>query len=282
MAGCGRHDDSASRRAKLRDQFESMRLLYVAATRAQDLLILSGAAKDLKSGRGSWLGWIGNALGLDAASVQSGVANIDERVPVRVMSESPRRSYRAGANSMLGKDEPEMSDLPKPRARAFPLLRPLEPERHNAIHRFSVTQLINYRRCPRQYYFDRVLHAPSGEEIAVWNDAEAPEPPANLNATLERRGDPSLLREVFRGRSAGVSARQPDDVLRLREAELGDRVAELDLRAGGYGPGTSGCEVSCRATCGSESNLREWQRRAGKAWGCSASCGFDCADRSES
>ena len=53
------------------------------------------------------------------------------------------------------------------------------------LHRFSVTQLINYQRCPRQYYFDRVLHAPAPDALAVWNDAEAPEPPANLTATLK-------------------------------------------------------------------------------------------------
>ena len=53
------------------------------------------------------------------------------------------------------------------------------------MHRFSVTQLINYQRCPRQYYFDRMLHAPAPDALAVWNDAEAPEPPANLTATLK-------------------------------------------------------------------------------------------------
>ena len=63
-------------------------------------------------------------------------------------------------------------------AEAFPLLRAIEPQGDHAIHRFSVTQLINYQRCPRQYYFDRVLHAPAPDAIAVWNDAEAPEPPA--------------------------------------------------------------------------------------------------------
>ena len=68
---------------------------------------------------------------------------------------------------------------------AFPLLRPIEPERDRAVHRFSVTQLINYQRCARQYYFDRVLHVPAADEMAVWNDAEAPEPPANLTATLK-------------------------------------------------------------------------------------------------
>ena len=72
-------------------------------------------------------------------------------------------------------------DLVGDLAKHFPLLNPIEGQRRGAIHRFSVTQLINYGRCPRQYYFDRVIHAPTGEEMAIWNDAEAPEPPADLN-----------------------------------------------------------------------------------------------------
>jgi len=94
---------------------------------------------------------------------------------------------------------------------------------------FSVTGLLNYGRCPRQYYFDRVLHAPTEEQIAVWNDAEAPEPPANLTATLRgavihrfcekyREGDeiPDSLKGSF------------EDVLRQRAAELAERVLEID------------------------------------------------------
>jgi ATP-dependent helicase/nuclease subunit A len=216
-------------RAKLRDQFESMRLLYVAMTRAQDLLILSGAAKDLKSGRGSWLGWIANALGLDE-SVHTGVANIDQRVPVRVVLNLRDDHLEPEPLELKTTPAPaEISDLPKPRAEAFPLLRPLAPERHNALHRFSVTQLINYRRCPRQYFFDRVLHAPSGEEIAVWNDAEAPEPPANLNATLKGAVIHRFCEKYSEGDPLECLRSSLTDVLRLREAELGDRVMELDL-----------------------------------------------------
>ncbi len=70
-------------------------------------------------------------------------------------------------------------------AEAFPLVRQIEPSAMHVMHRFSVTQLINYQRCPRQYYFERILHAPSPDALAVWNDAEAPEPPANLTATLK-------------------------------------------------------------------------------------------------
>src|SRR5437867_5847409 len=51
-------------RNRWREQFESMRLLYVAATRAEDRLILSGAVEQksltnlLKPENDKWLAWI--------------------------------------------------------------------------------------------------------------------------------------------------------------------------------------------------------------------------------
>ncbi|HEY8204055.1 MAG TPA: UvrD-helicase domain-containing protein, partial [Pyrinomonadaceae bacterium] len=65
-------------RAGWREQFESMRLLYVAATRAEDRLIFSGAAtqNDLKNlqttTRDQWLAWLWQALDLNEQP-QSGV-----------------------------------------------------------------------------------------------------------------------------------------------------------------------------------------------------------------
>ena len=216
-------------RAKLRDHFENMRLLYVAATRAEDRLILSGAAKDLKPGRGNWLGWIAQSIGLDE-SCKSGEVIIGEKCAVRValnMRDEPAvvRPLEPTPNE---EPPPEVIRLPEPAVEAFPLLGTIESERQRAVHRFSVTQLINYRRCPRQYYFDRVLHAPTGEESAVWNDAEAPEPPANLNATLRGAVIHRFCEKYVDGDPLECLRSSLDDVLRLREAELGDRVAELD------------------------------------------------------
>lgn len=114
----------------------------------------------------------------------------------------------------------------------FPLRRPVIATVGSSIHRFSVTQLINYQRCPRQYYFERVLRLPAADEMAIWNNAEAPEPPSNINATLKgavihrfcERYTPDqdseqLLRESFA------------DVLRLRQAQLADRLIEINPEA---------------------------------------------------
>ena len=68
-----------------REQFESMRLLYVAATRAEDRLILSGAAEELSKlngGRDSWLKWIWQALDLENRSL-SDIIELDQDVQIK-------------------------------------------------------------------------------------------------------------------------------------------------------------------------------------------------------
>jgi ATP-dependent helicase/nuclease subunit A len=208
-------------RAKLREEFESMRLLYVAATRAEDRLILSGAAKDLRGLGGSWLEWVLRALaaGSEPASRMLKLAEgVDVRLTVKLLDAEIRSSA-----------EPIQTVLPLPADDSFPLLAPVEAERGTGLHRFSVTQLLNYSRCPRQYYFDRVLHTPSEDQLRIWNDADAPEPPSNLTATLkgavihrfcERFAEGDDIRELL--------TKSFEEVLRQRAAELAERVLEID------------------------------------------------------
>jgi ATP-dependent helicase/nuclease subunit A len=218
-------------RQSLREQFESMRLMYVAATRAEDRLIFSGTTKDFESlgGKGdTWLKWIWQSLELQAQP-RSGVVDLAPGVQIEITPNLIDTPQRANLTSETV-PEPVKKEVVS-LAQEFPLLRTIEPEHNASVHRFSVTQLINYQRCPRQYYFDRVLHLPSADQMAVWNDAEAPEPPANLTATLkgavihrfcetyETKDD---TRELLRLSFA--------DVLRLRQAELGDRLLEIDTQ----------------------------------------------------
>ena len=228
--GSGCTFNSFEQRHAWREQFEGMRLLYVAATRAQDRLILSGTIKDLDSFGGksdTWLKWIWQSLELPAQT-QSGIVDLTAEVQLQLtmnLANEPQTPLQTSGDTAASEIAAGTGSL----SEAFPLLRPIEPERDRAINRFSVTQLINYQRCPRQYYFDRVLHTPSAEAIATWNDAEAPEPPANLTATLKgavihrfcetfRSGDePSeRLLQSFR------------DVTAARQAELAERWLEID------------------------------------------------------
>ena len=231
-----------------REQFESMRLLYVAATRAQDRLILSGTTKELdKLGTkgDTWLNWIWQTLELPAP-IRSGILNLEEQdthqsaefeLMLNLGDQSAASSSAALTSGQIGEEVGPPEDAlaehsaegPGSLSEAFPLLRPIEAQRDQAVHRFSVTQLINYQRCSRQYYFDRVLHVPAADEMAVWNDAEAPEPPANLTATLKG----AVIHRFCETYSAGDELetrlrRSLDDVVGLRQAELADRLLDID------------------------------------------------------
>jgi ATP-dependent helicase/nuclease subunit A len=230
VAGCA--FNNFDQRHALREQFESMRLLYVAATRAQDRLILSGTTTqfDNLSGKSdTWLKWIWLSLQLETRS-HSGVIDLTGDVQLQLtfnLAEEAEPKIDTIEDSKE-KALPEGESL----SAVFPLLQAVVPERGRAVHRFSVTQLINYHRCPRQYYFDRVLHLPAADEMAVWNNAEAPEPPANLTATLkgavihrfcERYSVDQDSQEVLRRSFA--------EVVRSRQAELADRLVEIDSEA---------------------------------------------------
>jgi hypothetical protein len=192
-------------------------------------LIFSGTTAQLDNLSGksdTWLKWIWNSL--DVVKTQSGIIDLTDDVQLQLTLNLAEQLQPTVA---LPDEDPEQQALVESDSlpTVFPLLHTLEPQRERAVYRFSVTQLINYQRCPRQYYFDRVLHVHAADQLAVWNNAEAPEPPANLTATLKgavihrfcerysvEQNPKELLRQSF------------NEVLRLRQAELADRLAEID------------------------------------------------------
>jgi ATP-dependent helicase/nuclease subunit A len=218
-------------RSALREQFESMRLLYVAATRARDRLILSGATDELTNLGGkndSWLKWIWQALELKDHT-RSGLIELADdtllQLTVTVGDQPSETIIKVANEDATGATGNSLTE-------AFPLLRAVPADREHAVHRFSVTQLINYQRCPRQYYFDRVLRLPTADELSVWNNAEAPEPPANLTATLKGAVIHRFCERYTSDQSVEQSLRNSfDQVVRLRQAELADRIVEIDPEA---------------------------------------------------
>src|SRR5207237_3551873 len=95
-----------SQRNRWREDFESMRLLYVAATRAEDRLIFSGAVtrKDLKNlsetKREQWLAWLWQALELNEHS-QSEVRRFGDDVQIDVRIDRDEQ-MKAAAGESLG------------------------------------------------------------------------------------------------------------------------------------------------------------------------------------
>jgi len=222
-------------RNRWREEFESMRLLYVAATRAKDRLIFSGAVaqKDLKNlsrtDREQWLAWIWQSLELDEFA-QSCVVTFDDVVQVQVTVDREQpRSWTSGSTAQAVPEAAQTIDLSRPFSETFPLLGKVAPEQGQVLRRFSVTQLINFQRCARQYYFERMLKAPGKEERAVWNDAEAPEPPANLTATLKGAVIHRFC-ETFRdGDDAEGRLRASfEEVVAQRQAELAGRAFDIE------------------------------------------------------
>ena len=228
VAGCTY--TSFEKRHGWREQFESMRLLYVAASRAEDRLIMTGVTDQLATltrGNDCWLKWIWQSLELGERST-GGVVELDDDVQLQLT---------VNLAEDVAEFEPEIDDEPQTTAppadsliEAFPLVRLVERPIGNATYRFSVTQLINYHRCPRQYYFDRVLQLPSSDELAVWNNADAPEPPANLTATLKGAVIHRFCERYTADQNAEECLRESfAEVLRLRQAQLADRLVEINF-----------------------------------------------------
>ncbi len=222
-------------RNRWREEFESMRLLYVAATRARDRLIFSGAVaqKDLKNltktDREHWLAWVWQALELDEYP-ESGVVEFADEVKVRLtVDRQPQGLWPATLTLVSEKSEKDSIDLTRPFDELFPLLADVPLEQGHVLRRFSVTQLINFQRCTRQYYFDRMLKTPGTEERRVWNDAEAPEPPANLTATLKGAVIHRFCETFSDGDDAGARLRSSfKDVVAQRMTELAGRPFKID------------------------------------------------------
>src|SRR3989440_7029569 len=151
--------DELQKRAGWREEFESMRLLYVAATRARDRLIFSGAVaqnslKNLtQTESGQWLAWIWQALEL-SEHPQSGVLSFDDGVEIRLnVDRDLSHMQKAIGAPVADNTATKTIDVSRPISELFPLLQPIPVEQGQALRRFSVTQLMNFQRCARQYFF---------------------------------------------------------------------------------------------------------------------------------
>ena len=218
-------------RNRWRENFESMRLLYVAATRAKDRLIFSAAVeqKRLENLEESdlWVGWLWRALALDL-NTQTGVIDLPDDTQIHITinrdSASVPKQFEAAAGEPV-----ETIDLQPSFEETFPLMQQIAPDPGRVLRRFTVTQLINFQRCARQYYFERMLRTPGKEERAVWNDAEAPEPPANLTATLKGAVIHRFCETYTVGDDPEARLRTSfEEVKAQRQSELAGRTFEIN------------------------------------------------------
>ena len=161
------------------EKAESVRLLYVAATRARDHLVVSGSLQGSGARSGTWLRWIAEQTGLDLGHPEPfagvGVLTSPDEIPVY----GPDHGLGPGelleryreAEAALGSQGPPPALLePIPSAPPLPS--------------FAPTALERYLACPSSYFLTEVLGVPQGGKLSE----EMPEP-----ARIFRGGGLSLV-----------------------------------------------------------------------------------------
>ncbi|MCL2497435.1 MAG: UvrD-helicase domain-containing protein [Symbiobacteriaceae bacterium] len=138
---------------------ESLRLLYVAMTRARDYLILSGPLAKLRLAPGSWWSKVADLLPQEVAG---GLVKIYQPQPpvevARLNAPSAESEPQAAAVEFSQEIASRQNLTPElirelatsPRMGEVPLI----PGAHTAL---AITSLQNYRRCPRLYYLQSRL-----------------------------------------------------------------------------------------------------------------------------
>jgi ATP-dependent exoDNAse (exonuclease V) beta subunit len=234
---------------KVAERAEEHRLLYVAMTRAQERLVVSGAAK-LASWPAPDLGcapiaWLGPALVPDlrerlatgdADFVSTALRWKADDAPVRVLA-----NRAASVGTVLRTES--LAPVPAPPdggAQALP--EPPDPPplagRSAAVEHLSYSALEEYGQCGYRFYLENVLRLPA-RELSAPDGAPADEPAAPGNAPARLRG--SIAHELLERLDLTAPApTDPAEVLararahgaRLDEATAAEVAALVDAFAG--------------------------------------------------
>jgi ATP-dependent exoDNAse (exonuclease V) beta subunit len=194
--------DEIKAEAEAAAEEEERRIFYVAMTRAESRLIVSGAtdtvAWDAAKPLGAPMDWVWPALSPgarllfeDAAEgISDGVRcvhlspeTVDEVLPAADRAPAAAASGTSGSAAPAGSDPSAVAgpatpspaavnDPPPATAPAFPPLTEAVPL---PVARLSYTALESYKRCPYRFYLERVVRMPRAGSSLVIPEAE-PEP----------------------------------------------------------------------------------------------------------
>jgi ATP-dependent helicase/nuclease subunit A len=161
------------------DEAEQRRLFYVAMTRAQERLILSGAAKmDTweKGNRGTPIDWILPAFAPDIVQ-RIGQASFvtDLGVQITFVSEADLGTFSCHIGQ---KGSPSAAPPPRATDRVPPESPPSSPQ----ISSLSYSSLALHERCGYRFYAERVLGLPPAPVHGQNEPQSQPQPPAALSA----------------------------------------------------------------------------------------------------
>ncbi|OYD08873.1 UvrD-helicase domain-containing protein [Paludifilum halophilum] len=149
---------------------ESARLFYVAVTRAEDRLILSGRPqehKGLEKGEpilsaATWSRWMDGVLGYRRIDWDRRIWSFKRGGPTLTVQRWEGEKKASSGSDQTGLDI--WLDDPSPFAETVPVPEDLsEPRgwRSEDRQEMGVTDLVRLANCPRQYYYDRILNLPS-------------------------------------------------------------------------------------------------------------------------
>ena len=199
----------AAARQRAKAMAEEQRVLYVAATRARDILVLSGDPARAE-GRGAPLEWILEAFGLDGTAAPHDLV-VGIRTPVSVAAADGRTrdllaheltvKIRDGLSFPAGKREAQTEpDLAPPRViSGAPPARP-----RGEI--YSATRIRTYLECPSRYYLTYRL----GYREERRRDIEEDEL-RERSGSAELAGSAELLGTLFHGVMRTVEATDGSD-----------------------------------------------------------------------
>lgn len=176
--------------ASAREQAENARLLYVAATRAQDHLIFSGRIKT-KNDKGSWLARL-----TEFAGQRPDLIHIVSNDEMAEEEPEPEREPQKG-----------LIDLPRPGGKAKEILsrvldRELPQPRNLSL---NVTDLSQYLTCPRWFYLEQVIGLPGRPEA---------EPVSGQSLGLDQRQKGIIFHHLLETMDLG----SPPDINSLTDA----------------------------------------------------------------
>lgn len=150
--------DMMKTRAKNRDEAEKKRLFYVAATRAKDRLVLSGALSD-KGNPADFLKWLFEHL---AINIDEGVVGLEVEIDEYSNQITERKNVDLNIPIINRIDVNSLDDTPHDAEHLdYPEL-PIKSLQQGFINAsYSVVELANYVRCPLRYQLEHILRIPT-------------------------------------------------------------------------------------------------------------------------
>ncbi len=229
---------------KLEDEEEEKRIFYVAATRAQEHLVLSGATDLIKLPpegpleepmRWIWRGLAPDLAGFGPREEACGVYDgRDLRVRCEVLRPEEVDELLPAGDRQPVAPEPEPPGLDALQA---PALAAVPVPEAIAVSRLSYSSLERYKRCGYRFYLERALGLRATEAPEAAAAAIVQEPAEGLPGLVRGSVAHLLLERLDFGRPASPAASEVGELIEtlgqpVRQADVAELIGMVDAFAG--------------------------------------------------